>query len=190
MNMKNFLFALILIFPLIITFLYIIQVIKLDSALHFVKEKVVFNNIQQKKLVIDKHASKRRVYFSVEKNSKIIQYKREYRSFITNWKVQHDYENFENNNIQSFYIVGSQGNSEGKSVPFFGLNKKNKDFSYYMDLYQFIKEKYFFILLATFLAYIFCSGWCIDYFGGITQHKMMGLLLFLNVIYSAFLLFW
>jgi hypothetical protein len=190
MNRKNFFFALVFIFPFIVTGLIVAQVLKLDSDLHFVKEKVVFNKSQQKTLITDKHASKRRVYFAVEKNSQIIQYKREYRGFITSWKVKNDVEDFEKNNIQSFYVIGSQVNSEGASLPFFGLNKQNKDFSYYADLYQFIKAKYFFILIATFLAYLFGSGWCIDYFGGITKHKTIGFVFGLNLFYLAFLLFW
>ena len=190
MNSKNFFFALVFTFPLIITGLIIAQVLKLDSDLRFVKEKVVFNKSKQKTLITDKHASKRRVYFAVEKNSQITQYKREYRGFITSWKVKSDVEGFEKNNIQSFYIKENQVNSEGTSLPFFGLNKENKDFSYYADLYQFIKGKYFFILIATFLAYLFGSGWCIDYFGGITKHKTIGFVFGLNLAYLAFLLFW
>lgn len=190
MNGKNFFFALVLIFPLIITGLIVVQVLKLDSDLRFVKEKLVFNDALKKTLITDQHASKRRVYFSVEKNSQVTQYKREYRGFVTSWKVKSDLEGFEKNNTKSFYIKGSQINSDGNSFPFFGLNKENKDFSYYIDLYQFIKGKYFFILIAIFLAYIFGLGWCIDYFGGITKHKTMGFMFGLNLVYLAFLLFW
>ena len=190
MSRKHFFFALVLIFPLIMTGLFIAQVLKLDSKLRLVKEKVVFNKSQQKTLITDKHASKRRVYFSVEKNAQITKYKREYRGFITSWKVKSEVADFEKNNSQSFYIKGSQVKSDGESLPFFGLNKAEKDFSYYADLYQYIKGKYFFILIATFLTYLFASGWCIDYFGGITKHKTMGFVLGLNLIYLAFLLFW
>lgn len=55
--MKNLVFTLIFIFPLIVTAIFITRIIKVDSKLELVKENPVLQGNLKKRLTIDKHAS-------------------------------------------------------------------------------------------------------------------------------------
>ena len=165
--MKNLVFTLIFIFPLIVTAIFITRIIKVDSKLELVKENPVLQGNLKKRLTIDKHASKRRVYFYVNDSEKH-RYERNYRGFVTNWYVLENLRQLENSSTLTFYREISQNQSDQEKISFFSLNNANKNFSYYFDIFQFIKEKYFFVFLVIFLMYIFGAGWMIDQYGGIT----------------------
>lgn len=185
--MKNLVLILIFIFPLIVTAIFITRIIKFDSKLELVKEKPVLHGKLKKKLTIDKHASKRRVYFYSD-NADKQRYERNYRGFVTNWYVLGSLEQFENSNTLTFYKEINQNKSDEK-ISFFSLNNVNKNFSYYFDIFQFMKEKYFIALLVMFIVYIFGAGWLIDYYGGITQSKTVGFIFFIDIIYLLLLVF-
>lgn len=182
---ENLVFTLIFIFPLIVTAIFITRILKVDSKLELVKENSVLQGSLKKKLFIDKHASKRRVYFYLNDR-----YERNYRGFVTNWYVLWNLKQFENSNTLTFYREINQNQSDGEKNSFFSLNNANKNFSYYFDIFQFLKEKYFFVLLVIFIIYIFGAGWLIDHYGGITQLKMVGFIFFIDIIYLLLLLFW
>ncbi|MDR2235569.1 MAG: hypothetical protein LBE92_05560 [Chryseobacterium sp.] len=187
--MKNILFVLILIFPVIITLFCFSKVLDMSSKLQFISEVPIAKENSRVKLYIDKHASKRRIYFFVKKDSKLIQYKREYRGLITNWRIALKNEAFVSENHLSFYTDSSKLDNDNEK-PFFSLNNERKNFDYYSDVFQYVKEKYFFYLLIFCLIYVFGSGWLIDYLGGVTQHKALVILLFLDILYLIILLFW
>lgn len=187
--MKNLVFTLIFIFPLIVTAIFITRIIKVDSKLELVKENPVLKGNLKKKIFIDKHASKRRVYFYLDDSGKY-RFERNYRGFVTNWYVLGNLKQFENSNTLTFYREVNQNQSDGEKNSFFSLNNASKNFSYYFDIFQFVKEKYFFVLLVIFIMYIFGAGWLIDHYGGITQLKMVGFIFFIDIIYLLLLLFW
>lgn len=187
--MKNILFALILLFPIIITFFCFSKVLNISSKLQFISEEPIAKENSRIKLYIDKHASKRRIYFFVKKDAKLIKYKREYRGVVTNWRVALKNEALINENHLSFYTNMSKTYRDNEE-PFFSLNNEKKNFDYYSDIFQYVKEKYFFYLLIIFMVYVFGSGWVIDYLGGVTQYKTIGILFFLDVLYFIILLFW
>ncbi|MCY0977012.1 hypothetical protein PGH12_07615 [Chryseobacterium wangxinyae] len=187
--MKNLVFILIFIFPLIITAIIVSGIIKVDSRLELVKENPVSKENLKKKLFIDKHASKRRVYFFLNDSDKS-RYERNYRGLITNWKVLENYERFENSSTLNFYREIKVGKTTDKKKSFFSLNNEEKNFSYYFDIFQFVKEKYFFALLIVFLLYVFGAGWLIDYYGGITHLKYVGVIFGIDIIYLLLMLFW
>ncbi|MDR6920867.1 MULTISPECIES: hypothetical protein [Chryseobacterium] len=188
--MKNILFVLILLFPIIISIFCYSKVLDISSKLQFISEMpIIAKENSRVKLYIDKHASKRRIYFFVKKDSKLIQYKREYRGVITNWRVALKNEAFVSENHLSFYIDSSKPDNDNEK-PFFSLNNERKNVAYYSDIFQYVKEKYFFYLLIVFLIYAFGSGWLIDYLGGVTQHKTLAILFFLDILYFIILLFW
>jgi hypothetical protein len=187
--MKNLVFTLIFIFPLIVTAIFITRIIKVDSKLELVKEDPVLQGNLKKKLTIDKHASKRRVYFYLD-DSKKHRYERNYRGFVTNWYVLGNLKQFENSNTLTFYKEINQNKSDDEKISFFSLNNVNKNFSYYFDIFQFVKEKYFFVLLVIFIMYIFGASWAIDHYGGITQLKIVSIIFFVDIVYLLLLLFW
>ncbi|MGG5210056.1 hypothetical protein ACQWU4_14085 [Chryseobacterium sp. MIQD13] len=187
--MKNILFALILIFPLIVTLLCVSKVRDISSKLQYISEKPIAKENSKVKLYIDKHASKRRIYFFVKKDSEIIQYKRNYRGLITSWNVVSKNKDFVYENQLSFYTNLSKPDDDNE-VPFFSLNNEKKNFDYYSDIFQYVKENYFFYLLVICLIYVVGSGWILDYLGGVTQYKTMGILFFFDVLYLVILLFW
>lgn len=97
---------------------------------------------------------------------------------------------FENGNTLTFYKEINQNKSDDEKISFFSLNNVNKNFSYYFDIFQFVKEKYFFVLLVIFIMYIFGASWVIDHYGGITQLKIVSIIFFVDIIYLLLLLFW
>ncbi|MFK8281913.1 hypothetical protein [Capnocytophaga cynodegmi] len=96
------------------------------------------------KIIIDKHASKRRVYFFVEKQNQKIKFERKYNGFVTNWAKVAEYKKYENNEIQYFYIEKNTQFNPKENIPFFGLNQSEKNLAYYFDIFLFFREKYFF----------------------------------------------
>ena len=80
----------------------------------------------------------------------------------------------------------NQNKSDDEKISFLSLNKVNKNFSYYFDIFQFVKEKYFFVLLVIFIMYIFGASWAIDHYGGITQLKIVSIIFFVDIL-SMFL---
>lgn len=188
--MRNIIFTVILLFPFIVTCFVIGKVAAIDSNLQLVKEHPILKDNHREKLFIDKHASKRRIYFYVEDNSKILKYERDYRGFISDWSVLFNNKKFVNSNTLSFYVDADQKKMDKENIPFFGLNNEKKNFSYYFDVFQYVKDNNFFLLLVIFLAYAFIGGGGIDRFGGITQYKTIGILFFFDIVYFLLLLFW
>lgn len=188
--MKNILYhSLMLIFPLLVTSFFIFLVKKTDLNLKSTSAKVTSEKMN-KKIMIDKHASKRRVYFFVEKQNQKIKFERKYSGFVTNWKRLLEYKKYENNEIQYFFIEKNKEFKTKENIPFFGLNQSEKNLTYYFDIFLFFREKYFFVLLFLFIGFIFGGGYLIDISGGISLNKSLSVLFFLNILYLLFLIIW
>lgn len=178
-----------LIFPLLVTFIFVFLVMKTDSNLKPEREIVVPEKLN-KRIIIDKHASKRRVYFFVEKQNQKIKFERKYSGFVTNWKKILEYRKYEKNEVQNFFIEKNNQFDTKKSIPFFGLNQSEKNLTYYFDIFLFFREKYFFVLLFLFIGFIFGGGYVVDSSGGISLNKPLSVLFFLNIVYLLFLIIW
>lgn len=150
-----------LIFPLLVTFIFVFLVKKTDSNLIPEREIVVPEKLN-KRIIIDKHASKRRVYFFVEKHNQKIKFERKYSGFVTNLKKKLEYRKYEKNEVQNFFIEKNNEFDTKESIPFFGLNQSEKKMTYYFDIFLFFREKYFFLLLFLFIGFIFGGGYLID----------------------------
>lgn len=177
-------------FPWVLICIIIGKVTSIDPKLKLMRETPMLKDNLKEKIIIDKHASKRRIYFYVAGNSKIIKYERNYRGFISDWSFLLDSKQFNINSTVSFYTDENQKKMGEESIPFFSLNNEKKNFSYYFDIFQYVKNKNFFLLLIVFLLYAFIGGAGIDRFGGITQYKTIGILFSLNIAYFLLLLFW
>lgn len=186
--MRNIIFAIILLFPLVLTCIMLGRVSRIDSNLKLMKENPVVKDRQREKIIIDKHASKRRIYFYVTNDTKTLKYERDYRGFISDWGFFNN-QQLENSNTISFYAEPNQKITEKESIPFFSINNEKKNFSYFFDIFQYVKDKNFFLLLIIFLIYAFVGGAGIDRFGGITQYKTIGILFSLDIVYFLLLLF-
>lgn len=183
---KKCLFLLLLL-PFLLTIGFVVQIRKIDTDL--THTTVVPLNNNGSLLSIDKHASKRRIYFFVSEAGKIIKYERKYRGFVTDWWVKSQATKFANNKMLSFYHEHNPQSGQAESFPFFGLYKEKKDFSYYADIYYYLKEKYFFMLLAAFIGFILGGAWSIDTIGGATHNKGIFACFLLELVYLAILLF-
>nr|WP_156124837.1 hypothetical protein [Capnocytophaga canimorsus] len=111
------------------------------------------------KITIDKHASKRRVYFFVEKQNQKIKFERKYNGFVTNWAKAAEYKKYENNETQYFFVEKNTPFNAKESIPFFGLNQSEKNLAYYWDIFLFFLERNIFLhcyhyLLALSLAVV------------------------------------
>ncbi len=186
--MRNIIFTIILLFPLVLTFIILGRVIRIDSNLKLMRENPIVKNHQQEKVIIDKHSSKRRVYFYVANDTKTLKYERDYRGFISDWAFFND-KQLENSDTISFYTDPNQKIAEKESIPFFSINNEKKNISYFFDIFQYVKDKNFFLLLIIFLIYAFVGGGGIDRFGGITQYKTIGILFSLDIVFFLLLLF-
>ncbi|WP_282630749.1 hypothetical protein [Empedobacter sedimenti] len=187
--MKNIVFTMILVFPVFILLFFMVSILGIDNQLVYVTKKTrSINNNFTKRVFIDKHSSKRSVYFFTENKKRIIKNSREYRGVITGWKVLLNNRKYENESQLSFYLFKNKKNDDN-SIPFFSINNKDKNTAYYIDIFQYIKNNYFFFLLIIFLFYIFGSGWMIDYFGGISKHNIIGGFFVFNVFIFIILLF-
>lgn len=178
-----------LIFPLLVTFFFVFLVKKTDSNLKPAREIVVPEKLN-KKIIIDKHASKRRVYFFVEKQNQKIKFERKYSGFVTNWKKLLEYKKYENNGVQYFFIEKNKEFNTKENIPFFGFNQSEKNLTYYFDIFLFFREKYFFVLLFLFIGFILGGGYLIDNSGGISLNKSLSVLFFLNILYLLLLIIW
>lgn len=188
--MKNIIILFFVLFPFVVSGLYIYNIIKIDSKISYITEKpiIVESNLKQK-LYLDKYASKRRMYFFVEKNLKQIKYYREYRGIITGWSILLKNKKYQDNNLFSFYTY--KDNSDiNNDIPFFSFNNEKKNASYYFDIFQYVKEKNYFFLIFIFLCYLLFGAWLIDYLGGITQFKIVSVFFSFNILYLLILLFW
>ncbi len=187
--MKNTLYHFILLmFPLLVTLCFALLIQKTDSNLELVKEIVLTKKIENKNITIDKHSSKRRVYFFVEKHNQKIKFERKYSGFVTNWRKSLEYRQYENNEIQYFFIEKNKPLNIKASIPFFGLNQSEKNLAYYFDIFLFLREKYFFVLLFIFIGFIFVGGYLVDKSGGAYLNKSLGVLFFLNIVYLLLLI--
>lgn len=188
--MKNtFYLLLMLVFPLLITVCFIFLIKKTDSNLKPAREVVIPQKLN-KRIIIDKHASKRRVYFFVEKQNQNIKFERKYSGFVTNWRKLREYRKCENNEIQYFFIEKNNQFNTKENIPFFGLNQSEKNLAYYFDIFLFFREKYFFILLLLFIGFMLSGGYLVDNSGGISLNKSLSILFFINIIYLLFLIVW
>lgn len=104
---------------------------------------VVAEKLQTNKITIDKHASKRRVYFFVEKQNQKIKFERKYNGLVTNWVKVAEYKKYENNETQYFYIEKNTQFNPEESIPFFGLNQSEKNLAYYFDIFLFLERNIF-----------------------------------------------
>ncbi|MBP2619652.1 hypothetical protein [Chryseobacterium jejuense] len=189
--MRNIIFTIILLFPLVLTSIILSKVTRIDSNLKLMRVQPVLKDNNRERIIIDKHASKRRIYFYIaDNNSKIIKYERDYRGFISDWSILFNNNKLETNSTISFYSEVNQKSKSEDSIPFFSINNEKKNFSYYFDIFQYIKNQYFFLLLIVFFIYAFIGGGGIDRFGGITQYKTIGILFALDIAYFLLLLFW
>ncbi|MFJ1331960.1 MULTISPECIES: hypothetical protein [Capnocytophaga] len=175
-------------FPLLVTIFFVSVIKKTDSNLEPIREVVVTEKLQTNKITIDKHASKRRVYFFVEKQNQKIKFERKYNGLVTNWAKVAEYKKYENNEIQYFYIEKNTPFNAKESIPFFGLNQSEKNIAYYFDIFLFFREKYFFALLSLFIGFIFGGGYLVDNSGGISANKSLSIMFFLNIVYLLFLM--
>ncbi len=132
-----------LIFPFLVTFFFVFSIKKTDSNLKPIREIVILGKFN-KTIMIDKHASKRRVSFIVEKQNKKIKFERKYTGFITNWKKLFEYRKYENNEVLYFSIEKNEEFNQKDKIPFFGLNQTEKNLNYFFDIFLFLREKYFF----------------------------------------------
>ncbi len=185
--MKNILFTFVLVFPILILLFFVIAIKKIDTEVVFVTKSIVSqeNNLKRE-LFIDKRTSTRRVYFYTSENNKIIQFKREYRGFFSDWFSASESRKYENDAQLSFYSLRNDNRS---LQPFFSLNNKEKGIRYYFDIFQYVKTQYFFIFLISLLGYIFVSAGLIDSYGGITQHKIKGISIVFNIFMVLIILF-
>ncbi|CEN39540.1 hypothetical protein CCAN12_760093 [Capnocytophaga canimorsus] len=120
---------------------------------------VVAEKLKTNKITIDKHASKRRVYFFVEKQNQKIKFERKYNGFVTNWAKAAEYKKYENNETQYFFVEKNTPFNAKESIPFFGLNQSEKNLAYYWDIFLFFLERNIFLhcyhyLLALSLAVV------------------------------------
>ncbi|MFJ1380953.1 hypothetical protein [Capnocytophaga canimorsus] len=175
-------------FPLLVTIFFVSVIKKTDSNLEPIREVVVTEKLQTNKITIDKHASKRRVYFFVEKQNQKIKFERKYNGFVTNWAKAAEYKKYENNETQYFYIEKNTQFNPKENIPFFGFNQSEKNLAYYFDIFLFFREKYFFALLSLFIGFIFGGGYIIDISGGISSNKSLSIMFFLNIVYLLFLM--
>ena len=124
-----------LIFPLLVTFIFVFLIKKTDSNLKPAREIVIPEKLN-KRIIIDKHASKRRVYFFVEKHNQKIKFERKYSGFVTNLKKKLEYRKYEKNEVQNFFIEKNNEFDTKESIPFFGLNQSEKKMTYYFDIFE------------------------------------------------------
>ena len=81
--MKNIVFTMILVFPVFILLFFMVSILGIDNQLVYVTKKTrSINNNFTKRVFIDKHSSKRSVYFFTENKKRIIKNSREYRGVI------------------------------------------------------------------------------------------------------------
>ncbi|GIJ95006.1 hypothetical protein CAPN002_22240 [Capnocytophaga stomatis] len=182
--MKNKFYRFVLLaFPVLVTLFFVFQVTKIDTNL-----KPVSENIANKKVIIDKHASKRRVYFFVEKHNQQITFERKYSGLATNWIKLAEYRKYENNEIQYFFIEKNTQFDTKENIPFFGLNQSEKNLGYYFDIFLFLREKYFFALLLLFVGFMLGGGYLVDTAAKIGHNKSLRAIFFLNMVYLLFLI--
>ncbi|MDO5106150.1 MAG: hypothetical protein Q4D72_09680 [Capnocytophaga sp.] len=160
----------------------------MDSNLKPVSEIAVSENIENKKVIIDKHAGKRRVYFFVEKQNQQIKFERKYSGLVSNWIKAAEYRKYENNEVQHFFIEKDKPFNTTETIPFFGLNQSEKNWAYYFDIFLFLREKYFFALLLLFVGVMLGGGYLVDTVGGISSNKSLSSIFFLNMVYLLFLI--
>lgn len=185
--MKKFLFTLFLTCPICILLFIVIKIKNIDQNLIFeISKTITKDNSLKRKLIIDKRTSKRRIYFFVNSNSNIILYKREYRGFISDWMIVLQNWKYEKDSQLSFYHLKNDNRSE---QPFFNLNNKSKTLLYYFDIFQYVKNQYFFIFLISLLLYTFIYGWLLDFYGGTSQHKIKIGFLLINFFICMIILF-
>ncbi|WP_300670304.1 hypothetical protein [Soonwooa sp.] len=170
--MKKAQLLMVYLFPILILILFGISISNIDSQLEYVTKKTVFENSRSsQKLVIEKYAGKRRLYFFVETNQKPVQYKRDYEGILTSWIELSNNRKYENEAQLSFYTYKNENNND-KVRPFFSLNNEQKNLSYYVDIFQYLRNKYYLLLILSYLAYLYLAGRSIDRAGGIAQNKI------------------
>lgn len=182
--MKLFLRITILFSPLLIFFLMVVLTVKTSSEL------ILITEINSKKnIIVDKYASKRRVYFFVKKDEETYRYQRNYSGFVTNFSKKYEFKNLDNKYTLKMYVFENQYYSD-EIIPFFSLNNVDKNFKYYNDIYQYKKEKFYFILLGCFVGYIIGAGWVIDNLGGLSANNKSGIIYFVGILFLSILFFW